>query len=431
MKPDWLEDGEFITKVCVGVLGICFLVFILIFASTYSPSRNRKIIVDWNSPQFIGERSGYYASIFINENMNEELPDDTLKEFEDEKDSFAIAHSNDELIRLYGISFKEDTLSDLAVECNSKLFDICNKYYLATYQGVQLSPLIPMALANIETGMRADQSITYSSLFPSKCVPVTSAEAISNMSCIAVLESPEVFSQLASDHWTRDRGALQMNPNYGTGVPAFDSLMGPSEASILSNIGSVGMDFTGYQANEPRLGRTIDADIWLSQLSSAPGDRFNVKDSVLRLAAASQEAVDLYSSQYEIKNDMEMMALVAMHHNSGSVWNPSFSTKSVGNWRSGFAAHSYLEGITCDDFIKMLRKYCMERLETARREGKDIPMTLDRSDAKVLFEQAVDAELVRDYGTYVQQGRYYEVTYCYPIQALYAYMMLGLVYSGK
>ena len=165
MKPDWLEDGEFITKVCVGVLGVCFLVFILIFASTHAPSRNRKIIVDWNSPQFIGERSGYYASIFINENINEELPDDTLKEFEDEKDSFAIAHSNDELIRLYGISFKEDTLSDLAVECNSKLFDICNKYYLATYQGVQLSPLIPMALANIETGMRADQSITYSSLF--------------------------------------------------------------------------------------------------------------------------------------------------------------------------------------------------------------------------------------------------------------------------
>ena len=73
----------------------------------------------------------------------------------------------------------------------------------------------------------------------------------------------------------------------------------------------------------------------------------------------------------------------------------------------------------------------MERLESARSEGKPIPMTLDRSDAKVLFEQAMDAELVRDYGTYVQQGRYYEVTYCYPIQALYAYMMLGLVYSGK
>ena len=46
MKPDWLEDGEFITKVCVGVLGVCFLVFILIFASTHAPSRNRMIIVD-------------------------------------------------------------------------------------------------------------------------------------------------------------------------------------------------------------------------------------------------------------------------------------------------------------------------------------------------------------------------------------------------
>lgn len=431
MKPDWLEDGDFITKVCVGVLAVCFLVFIAITASLHSSERNRKIIVDWNSPQFIGERSGYYASIFINENINEKLPDEALKEFEEEKDSFAIAHSNDELIRLYGISFKEGTLSDLAVECNSKLFDICNKYFLATYQGVQLSPLIPMAIANIETGNRADQSITYSSLFPSKCVPVTSAEAISNMSCIAVLESPQAFSQLASDHWTRDRGALQMNPNYGVGTPAFDSLMGPSEASILSNIDSVGMDFSGYLASEPRLGRMIDANIWLSQLSSTPGDRFNVKDSVLRLASAAQEAVDQYSSQYEIKNDMEMMALVAMQHNSGSVWNPSYSQRRVGNWRSGFSAHSYLEGITCDAFTKKLRSYCLAELESARSEGRSIRMTLDRSDAKVLFEEAHEEGLVMDYGTYVQMGNYYEVTYCYPIQALYAYMMLGLIYSGK
>lgn len=428
---DLLEDKDKVTKICIVILAGCFAAFMVISWHLGSFKKQPKIFVDWNSPQFIGERSGMYSAIFINENVNEALPDSVLEKFEEEKDSFVAVRSNAELIRLYGISFKEDTLSDLAIECNGKLFDICNKYYLATYQGQQLSPIIPMAIANIETPGRADQNITYSSLFPSKCVKVTTAEAISNMSCVAVLESPEVFSQLASDHWTRDRGSLQMNPAYGVGVPAFDSLMGPSEESILSNIRNIGMDFSGYSAYEPRLGRTLTVDDWLAQLSSYPGDRFNVRDSVLRLAAASQEAIDQYSQQYVIENDAEVMAIIAMHHNSGSVWNPGYNNKSVGNWRSGLDAHRYMLGITSDAFMKKLRKICTINIEEARAAGKDIPMCMERSDARDLFNEAFNDGIVSDFNSYVHQGNYYEVTYCYPIQALYAYTMLSLVYSGK
>lgn len=422
-----MQRDDLMVKILLTILGACFLSFVAVSFFISHKERHINIYVDWNSPQFIGERSGQYSAIFANEKLNEKLPDKVLEEFEAQKEEFAIARSNAELIRLYGISFKENTLSDLAIECNSKLFDICNKYFLATYGGQQLSPLIPMAVANIETPGRADQSVTYSALFPSKYIKIKSADAISNMSCLAVLESADTFKALASDHWTRDRGALQMNPNYGTGYEAFNSLMGPSEASILSNVSGSDLDFTDYSAYEPRNSRTLTVDDWLSMLSTEPGDRFNVRDSVLRMAASAQGAIDDYSSQYVINNDMEIMCLIAMQHNSGSVWNVSYKDSKVGNWRSGDAAYRYCLGVTSDKFIAALRHMCDDRLLKARENGTAIPMQIERSEAKKLFEDAQ----IGDYSTYVYEGRYYEVSYCYPIQALYAYMMLGLVYSGK
>lgn len=426
-----MKRDEDITKILLVILGACFLVFISISIYLGSDKFRPKIYVDWNSPEFIGERSGQYSAIFANEKLNQELPDKVLDKFELEKEEFAEVRSNDELIRLYGISFKEGTLSQLAIDCNSRLFEICNKYYLATYAGKQLSPLIPMAIANIETPGRADNTITYSSLFPSKCVPVNSAESINNMSCLAVIESSKVFSVLAGDHWTRDRGALQMNPAYGVEYEAFNSLMGPSEAEILGNIAGLGMDFSGYRANQPRYNNTIGVDDWLAMISVYPGDRYNVKDSVLRLAAASQSAVDEFSTSYEIVNDAQEMCLIAMHHNSGSVWNPSYVSKKVGNWRNGAVAYRYCCAVSSPEFVSKVKSVCLDRLNKARKDNKTPPMFLERKDAKKLYDEAYSDGIVEDYNIYVYTGQYYEVTYLYPIQALYAYTMLGLVYSGR
>lgn len=426
-----MQRDEDTTKILLVILAACFLIFISISMYLGRDKFRPKIYVDWNSPEFIGERSGQYSAIFANEKLNQELPDKVLDKFELEKEEFAEVRSNDELIRLYGISYKDGTLSQLAVDCNSKLFEICNKYYLATYAGKQLSPLIPMAIANIETPGRADNTITYSSLFPSKCVTVTSAESINNMSCLAVIESPEAFSALASDNWTRDRGALQMNPSYGIEYEAFNLLMGPSESEILANISGLGVDFSAYTAKQPRYNNTIGIDEWLAMASSYPGDRYNVKDSVLRLAAASQSAVKDFTANYEIVNDAQEMCLVAMHHNSGSVWNPLYVSKKVGNWRSGAVAYRYCCAVSSVEFMAKIKALCIERLTEARNSGKTPPMTLERKDAKKLFDEAFKEGIVDDYNTYVYTGRYYEVTYLYPIQALYAYTMLGLVYSGR
>lgn len=426
-----LNDEKFVMKVLYATIIACVIATLVIVSVIFKQNNSARIIIDWNSPQFIGSRSGQYSAIFAKNKLTEELSEQTLKEFEEEKEVFAIAHSNAELIRLYGISFKENSISDLAVDCNTKLFEICNKYFLTTYQGQQLSPLIPMTISNIETPHRATQAVTYSALFPSKIIPITSADAISNMSCLAVMESPEVFAQLAADHWTRDRGALQMNPAYGVDYPAFNSLMGPSEAEILGNIRGTGIDLSLYNAYEPRNSRTITGDMWLDELSTYPGDRFSVKDSVLRLASACQSSIDQYGSQYQIENDMETMCLLAMSHNSGSVWNPAYQQSKVGNWRNGATAYTYCKQITSPEFTVKLKNYCTDKLESARNSSKEIPMTLDRKDAKALFEEAEAEGIVSNYISYVYEGNYYEVTYCYPIQALYAYTMLGLVYSGK
>lgn len=426
-----LTKEEKITFSLVGILLLLMLIFLVMYGVSLRLSKPTKIIIDWNSPQFIGERSGKYSTIFGQTKLDEEVPDSVKEEFTVEKEDFAIAHSNAELIRLYGISFKENTLSDLAIECNTKLFDMCNKYFLATYGGQQVSPMVPMAISNLETPGRADQSVTYCALFPSKLVPISSADQISNMSCLAVLESPQLFSVLASDHWTRDRGALQMNPTYGTEYDSFNSLMGPSEAEILNNIQGTDIDLSMYVAYEPRNNRNITGEEWLAQVSTAPGDRFSVKDSLLRLASAVQSAIDQYSDQHQIENDYEMMTLIAMAHNAGSVWNKSYHGSKIGNWRSGAVAYRYCKQITSDEFIHILKGYCNERLKVARESGKSVPMTLDRKDARALFDKGYEEGIFDDYRTYVYEGRYYEVTYCYPIQALYNYMMLGMVYSGN
>lgn len=425
-----MTKEEKITLVLITILAVCSITFIGLFVYLRSGATRTRIIVDWNSPKFIGERSGHYTAIFAKTKLDEEVDDDVKKEFTDIKDDFAEAHSNAELIRLYGISFKENTLSDLAIECNTKLFDMCNKYYLVTYGGQQVSPLIPMAISNIETPGRADHKVTYCSLFPSKLIEITAADQMENMSCIVVMESPELFAALASDHWTRDRGSLQMNLTYGTEYESYNSLMGPSEAEILSNVQNMGIDLKYYAAYEARNNRNISGEEWLKQISSAPGDRYNIRDSLLRLAAASQAHVDQYASQYEINSDYEMMCLIGMSHNAGSVWNPEYVSSKIGNWRSGSIAHRYCTQISSQEFVRKIKKLCTSRLEEARNTGADIPMTLDRAVARQLFEEGVNEGLVSDYRTYVYEGNYYEVTFCYTIQVLYNYIMLGLVYSG-
>lgn len=409
------------------VNAVCAVIIFTQLPRVYKP----KTIIDWNSPEFIGDRSREYQAIFAKASEKGKFSASDKEALESEVAEFKEARSNSELISLYGISFKEGTISDLAIKVNSKLFDVCSKYYMCTYGDKQAPSLIPMAIANVETPNRADQRTSYSALLPTKYIDVETPDAVDTMSCLTVLENQDTFKSLASDHWTRDRGALQMNPNYGVGNTLYDSLMGPSEATILANVGSIDRNMSMYSAYEPRNKRTIDVDTWLSNSSKQPGDRFNVRDSVLRLASASQDALDSYTSQYTIHNDMEVVALIAQHHGSSSIWDRSRAQKKSGNWRSGTVAHSYTLAVSSEEFQKKLKSICLENLQQARKSDRAIPMSMSRGTAKKLWNECAREEIVPDYSTFVVEGRYFEVTYLYPIQVMYAYSMLGLVYSGR
>ena len=157
-----------------------------------------------------------------------------------------------------------------------------------------------------------------------------------------------------------------MTSTYGTEYASFNSLMGPSEAEILNNIQGTDIDeyVCGVRAKN---NRNITGEEWLAQVSTAPGDRFSVKDSLLRLASAVQSAIDQYSDQHQIENDYEMMTLIAMADNAGSVWNKSYHGSKIGNWRSGAVAYRYCKQITSDEFIHILKGYCDERLKSCTR----------------------------------------------------------------
>ena len=210
---------------------------IIIFAS-YRQRKSRKVVINWNSPTYIYKRNNRVYSTFKKNKLDEPLPTDTVEEIaekeEEQKEEFKKIRTPEQIIDEFGIYFNSQD-SDLAIEVNTKIYDVVESYFLTAYNGKQLSPFIPMAIANVETPDRVNTKINYSALLPSKYINVVSSDAVDTMSSLALLDSPETFKALASDHWSRDRGPLQQMDMAGTMYEAYNSLMGPSEQSLLRN----------------------------------------------------------------------------------------------------------------------------------------------------------------------------------------------------
>jgi hypothetical protein len=97
-----------------------------------------------------------------------------------------------------------------------------------------------MALANVETPGRADNSITWSSLFPSKYADVST---MGTFDVTTVLSDPKIYAALSSEYSTKYRGALQMSTTYGTGNSAINRQMSGSEVSKLKTVDSIFLTF--------------------------------------------------------------------------------------------------------------------------------------------------------------------------------------------
>lgn len=418
--------------IIVGVL--CTLAMIIIFAS-YRQRKSRKVVINWNSPAYIHKRNNRVYSTFKKNKLDEPLPTDTVEEIaekeEEQNEEFKKIRTPEQIIDEFGIYFNSQD-SDLAIEVNSKIYDVVESYFLTAYNGKQLSPFIPMAIANVETPDRVNTKINYSALLPSKYVNVVSSDAVDTMSSLALLDSPETFKALASDHWSRDRGPLQQMDMAGTMYEAYNSLMGPSEQSLLRNYTGMDKDFFAYQAYEPRTGRTLSVKDWVAEASSMPGDRHNIRDAVLRASAEFQQAIDQYSSQYEIENEYQALVICSMYHAESSIWNPAYAHRPVGVWlNGGESAHSLLVGVTNSDFIKVIEDFVDQKIKDYRNGG-ELRIYCEREWANNLYQLGVDKGYFYDYPLYVNtSSQYFYVKYQYPIQALYAYIMLNKLYTGE
>ena len=283
------------------------------------------------------------------------------------------------------------TLKEAPSDANKALYNLADKYFICYYGSDRVSPILPLALANVETGGRADYSKTWSALFPSRIVPL---DYLYTMDVTTVISDASYYNSLSKEYSTRDRGALQMSPTYGTGDSYFNGLMSGTEVSKLKNV-----DTSNYTT-------------WCQGASSNSGDRFYIPDVCLRLSAAYTQAVSyIVNNGYQPKSDLQLIAQLAMHHQQSAVWCKSNHELSVGKWRSGKLAYEYSQLITSQDFVNVVSNYV---------KSNPNKFFIDADEANALFKSTG-----KDMDTYATSS----MVCTYPIKVIYAYIKLCTMYS--
>lgn len=275
---------------------------------------------------------------------------------------------------------------------NRTIYDIADSNFNVWYGEMRVSPIVPMAISNVETPGRADHSITWSSLFPSKIVPI---DYLETFDVTSVISNQTWYQALSSEYSTRDRGCLQMSPTYGTGNSTINAMMSGTEKDKLAQVD------------------TSDYAWWVSGASDQPGDRFYLPDVCLRMTGAMQAQTQyMLTNDYVPKTDMQLVAmLIVSHHNSG-VWCYKDHNKSVGAWRSGQKCYDWCEVITQQNVIDKLT---------------ELAMSSDQCFIDSNVANQICTELgINNYSEYSTKS----IVCTYPIKALYAYIKLCILYTS-
>lgn len=275
---------------------------------------------------------------------------------------------------------------------NQELYNIADKYYQVYWGSQRISPIYPLAVANVETGLRADHDVTWSALFPSKYVDISE---LYTMNVTTVVSDDTIYSALSKESSTRDRGALQMSPTYGTSNDYFNSLMSGTEKDKLKDA-----ELNGHTK-------------WASGASENSGDRFYVPDVCLRLASANTDAIQrIKSNGYDAKTDMHIIVMLAMYHHRSGVWSYTDHSKSVGEWKSGDAAYEFSRLISSDAMVSALKNYALEHPDS---------FWIDADTSQEIFKKVTE----RDMSDFASK----KLVCNYPIKVLYAYIKLSIMYS--
>lgn len=378
-----------------GLLGFTLIVFVYLGISIYSLHiKPKKVfmseltidsIVTTPDTRYAPTKEYFenFATVSVPEAYSQWYA--TSEQQEDQKYIIVDEHAN---FNEESASF--DQVFDVS-DANRELYDIADKYYQVYWGNQRVSPIYPLAVANVETGSRADHSITWSALFPSKYVDIN---LLYTMDVTTVLSEDSIYNALSKESSTRDRGALQMSPTYGTGSDYFNSMMSGTEKEKLSSVSST-------------------HSAWMSGASSKPGDRFYVPDVCLRLSAANTDAIQrMTSNDYTPDSDMQLIAMLAMYHHRSGVWSDSSHTKSIGEWKSGEKAFEYSQLVSSRQLTQELRKYALEHTDK---------FWIDADTAKQLFKDSTG----RDMSEFATKT----LVCTYPIKVLYAYIKLCIMYA--
>lgn len=326
-----------------------------------------------------------------------------------------------------------DVYSDLSKELNTYLYNLAMTYAGDLWCGdIQLSPLLPLAEANLEGG-RVNTSKTFSALASSSVFDFTSVEELADLNVTDCLRSEEVWKKMSTEYYTRDRGALQCNPNYSGDREAY----GPSERELLTAyVQEYGLP--DYGTNKDSLGNVFTVGQWIESSRSKHGDRFNPKSIVMMFADEKRNVEIPGILRYfpDVKNEWQVYCIMAYCHWCGSGYLTMDRDIAYAGFRSVARADEYCSDLASPEAIEIIYSMCLQDIQNARDNGRNPVRCIDKSSGMVIFNKLVAEGVVQEWDYYFRhkvssKGYDQGYTACtYPLGLIYGVMQMNLLYSG-
>ncbi len=326
-----------------------------------------------------------------------------------------------------------DSYSQLSKELNTYLYDLAMTYAGDMWVGdIQLSPLLPLAEANQEGG-RVNTSLTFSAMASSSIIDLKSVDELANLNVTDCLRSSEVWHKFSKEYYTRDRGALQCNPNYGRD----SELYGPSEAELLAEyVEENGCPDYGTQSDS--VGNTYTVEDWIGYARTKHGDRFNPKSMIMMFADEKRnvEIPGILRHFPDVQNEWQVYCIMAYCHWCGSGFLTFDRDMAYAGWKSVALADEYCRDLSSPKAIEVIYSQCLQDIQRAREQGRNPVRCVDKTSGAIIFDKLVAEGAVKEWDYYFRhkvggngwdQGK----TACtYPIGMIYGVMQMNLLYSG-
>lgn len=322
--------------------------------------------------------------------------------------------------------------SKLSQELNTYIYDVCQQYAGNLFcNGVQLSPLLPLATANMESGL-VNRGQTFSSIASTGVYTFESVEELQAFNVTRVLDSEDTWLRMTSDYWTRDRGPLQCLPGYGADDPAY----GPSEKTLLdAYVQEHGLP--PYRANRDTMGNTFTVQDWIAYARTKFGDRYNVASVIqIFMDEKARTEIPLIERHFpDTKNEYHIYAVMAYNHWIGTGFMTMDQDAPYAGFRTIGRAYEYCEAISSERAIEIIYAQCLQDIQAARERGVYPPANLDRTAGTRLFQLLVQEGVCQEWGYYFRhlktngwdQG---SVACTYALGVIYGVMQMNLLYSG-